>query len=247
MAKRRPYRTRKPKLKLKLKKNTIYSLFSFGLILTGLILSLSFTRNGNSFIILNDTLISSFGFSAYIFPLGIILLGFLFLRLKIFLSKPNVALGFLLFFVSFAAVSRGGIIGGYLFQIIADVLMSTGAYLVYLFGMFVGLIVLFDTSMDKLFNGIIFIFSNLGRLFPSKFVDYFKKDKIPSLNNNRQMTIKGMDKNFPSAQNAREQQSTVPVKKDSPLIADKLVQNTLGKNVLWEYPPLSLLSDTTAQ
>jgi len=244
---KRSYRSRKPKLKLKLKKNTIYSLFSFGLILTGLILYLSFTRNGNSFIILNDSLVSYFGFSAYLFPLGLILLGFLFLRLKIFLSKPNVALGFLLFFVSINALSKGGFIGSYLFQVIADILTSTGAYLIYLFGMFVGLIVLFDTSMDKLFNGIIFVFSNLGRLFPSKIVDYFKKDKIPSLNSNREMTIKGMNKNFPSVQNVKGPQSTTSVKKDSPLIADKLVQNTLGKNVLWEYPPLSLLSDASAQ
>lgn len=245
MAKKRAYRKRRPKLKLKLKKNTIYSLFSFGLILIGLIFYLSFTRNGSSFIILNDSLLLYFGFSAYLFPLSLILLGFFFLRLKMFISRPNVALGFILFFISLNAISKGGIVGTYLFQVIAEILTSIGAYLVYLFGFFVGLIVLFDTSIDQLINGLSYAFTSLKRLFPSKLIDYFKKDKMAALKN-KQMTIRGMDKNFPAIQNVKEPQGG-SIKKDLPLIADKLVANTLGKNVLWEYPPLSLLSDTSAQ
>jgi S-DNA-T family DNA segregation ATPase FtsK/SpoIIIE len=244
MAKKRAYRKRRPKLKLKLKKNTIYSLFSFGLILIGLIFFLSFTRNGSSFIILNDSLLLYFGFSAYLFPLSLILLGLFFLRLKMFISRPNVVLGFILFFISLNALSRGGIVGNYLFQVIAEILTPIGAYLVYLFGIFVGLIVLFNTSIDQLINGVSYMLTNIKRLFPSKLIDYFKKDKMTALKN-RQMTIRGMDKNFPSIQNIKEPSG--PVKKDSPLIADKLVANTLGKNVLWEYPPLSLLSDASAQ
>jgi len=245
MAKKRAYRKRRPGLKLKLKKNTVYSLFSFGLILAGLICYLSFTRNGSSFIILNDTLISYFGFSAYLFPLSLILLGFFFLRLKMFISKPNVALGFILFFLSTDAILRGGIIGLYLFQVIAEILTSIGAYLVYLFGVLVGLIVLFDTSIDQLINGISYTLTNIKRLLPSMLMNYFKKDKMATLKN-KQMTIRGMDKNFPAIQNIKDPASTL-IKKDSPLIADKLVANTLGKNVLWEYPPLSLLSDASAQ
>lgn len=145
---RRHYRKRK--FKLKLKNETIYSIFSFGLILAGIMLGISFSRSAGSLTTVNDILKSYFGTAAYLFPLVLILFGFLFLRLKLFLSRPHVVLGFIIVFVAVDGLLKGGILGNYLFQNLSDVLTDIGAYLVFLVGIFVGIIVLFNTSVDEL-------------------------------------------------------------------------------------------------
>ena len=247
MAKRRSYRRRHPKLKLKLKKETIYSVFSFGLILCGIISLLSFTKSGNSFIEINNLLSGYFGDAgSYLFPVLLILIGFLLLRLKFFLSKANVSAGFLLIFLSVSAFTKGGMFGQYLFQLVADVITNIGAYILYLFGILVGAIVLFDTSVDQIFNSIGYIGHILKKIIPSKLLNYFKKQ--PGLKD-KEMTIKGMQKPTPLSQKEMSimERSAEAVKKETPLMSDKLVQNTLGKNVIWEYPPLSLLSEASAQ
>src|ERR1035437_5769954 len=117
MAKRRHYS--KHKFKIKLKKNTVYSIFAFLVILTGLLLSLSFTRNGASFISLNNFLLLHLGYLAILLPIFLIVLGFFFLKLKFFLSKPNVTIGFLIFFVSLMGLTKQGTTGIYLYQVLS--------------------------------------------------------------------------------------------------------------------------------
>src|SRR3989344_5946765 len=148
MARRKSYR--RGKLKFKLKKGTIYSIFSFGFIVLGVILLLSFTKNGSSFILMNNLLDRYFGKVALFFPFVLIFFGFLFLRLKLFVSKANISIGFVLFFVSLDALLKGGLVGRELFNIIAGILTDFGATLVYLAGVFVGLIVFFNTSVDEI-------------------------------------------------------------------------------------------------
>ncbi len=231
---RRHYRKRK--FKLKLKNETIYSIFSFGLILAGIMLLLSFSRSAGSLGSINEILKSYFGKAAYLFPLVLVLFGFLFLRLKLFLSRPHVALGFIIIFVALDGLLKGGIIGNYLFQNLADVLTNVGAYLVYLVGIFVGIIVLFNTSIDELATFVQSIGDVLSRLFPRKILSFFRT-KNSSLNN--KITIKG-EKNFASSMSS---QATPIVKKQPSLISDKLVANTLAADGMWEYPPLNLLSE----
>ena len=88
MAKRRHYS--KNKFKVKLKKNTVYSIFAFFVILSGILLGLSFTRSGDSFVALNNYIVNYFGGVSLLFPIVLILFGFFFLRLKIFLSSQVV-------------------------------------------------------------------------------------------------------------------------------------------------------------
>ena len=243
MPRRRPYRRHKFKFKLKTK--TVYSIFSFGLIIFGIFLLLSFSRNGDTFASLNEAILRYFGFISYLVPFALIIFGFFFMRLKLFLSRANVSVGFLLFLLSLLGLSHSGQAGYYLFQILAGTITSLGAYIVYFAGVFIGLIVLFDTSVDEIFTFFLAIGKTINRLVPSKFLSFFKRPSgVPAYN--KQMTIKGMEKG--TAQSSKDTPSTaLPMKKEAPLMADKLVQNTLGKNKIWEYPLLSLLSDASAQ
>ncbi len=234
-------RYRKQKFKFKLKKNTVYSIFSFSLILVGLLLLLSFSKNGDSFIEINNILDKYFGFLSILFPVGLILFGFFFLKLKIFLSKPNVSIGFTLFSVSLIGLAKSGIVGIYMFGFLADVLTSIGAYLVYFAGVIIGLIVFFDTSADEIVSLILEIKKTVFRLIPSSIFSLLKTKK------GKQMTIRGMNTqpNFSKAPTINENASIQ--KKETPIIPDTLVTNTLGKTRIWEYPPLTLLSEAAGQ
>ncbi len=242
MAKRRHYQ--KQKFKVKLKKNTVYSIFAFGVILSGILLGSSFAKTGPSLTTINDYINYYFGLLSFLLPLFLIILGFFFLRLKMFISKPNVSVGFFILFLSLLGLTREGMVGGYLNQLIAEVLSGFGAFAVYLAGVFVGLIVLFDTSIDEVMQILSAIVGFLPKLFPSKILSFFQKKQIPAMGN-REMVIKGMgDKDLGNKE--MKINSNLP-KKDEPLISDKLVMNTLGKPGVWKLPPMDLLSSDTSQ
>ncbi len=233
---RRHYR--KNKFKVKLKKNTVYSIFAFGLILIGVLVGFSFAKSGPSLVLINDYIANYFGGLSFLFPLVLILFGFFFLRLKMYISSPNVTIGAVILYISLLGLVKAGVVGGYLNQLIAEVLGGFGAFSVYLVGVFIGLIVLFDTSMDQLFEAIGAIFGFLPKLFPARILSFFQKKPIPNIGQN-EMVIKGMDK--------MKINSNTPIKKEETLISDKLVMNTPGKPGAWHLPPLTLLSNDTTQ
>ncbi len=244
MSRRKHYR--RSRLRIKLKKGTIYSIFAFGFILLGAILLLSFTKNGNAFILINNLLDRYFGSVAFLFPFVLIFFGFLFLKLKFFLSGLNVSLGFLLFFLSMDALIRGGFVGRELFGILSDILTEIGAGLVYFAGILVGLIVFFNTSVDQILEFTSLIFKNIYRLFPSKLFGFFRNRKSTGFNE-KPIKIKGGSKVIPNLSTDAPVINSSIVKKELPLLGDQLVSNSLTKAGLWEYPPFSLLSETTSQ
>jgi S-DNA-T family DNA segregation ATPase FtsK/SpoIIIE len=237
---------RKKGIKLKLKKNTVYSIFSLGFFFFAILLLLSFTRNGDSFIVLNTVLQNRFGWTAFFFPFIFFFFGMLFLHLKKFyLSRPNVAVGYLLFYVSLVGLTKAGTVGAGIFRILEEILTTAGADLVFIAGLVVGNIVFFDTSMDEIFQALHAIGNTMKRLIPSSIFKKGEGEKKNIFDRTRPMAIKGG--------NPKENLATVPVKavpnagekKDAEMMSDKLISNMLqGENgEIWEYPPLSLLSD----
>lgn len=162
------------------------------------------------------------------------------MRLRFFVSKPNVVVGFLIFFLSTSSIAKSGMIGSYLFETVAQVLTSLGATLVFLAGIFIGLVVFFDTSIDELIKGIVVLKKNTGRFIPNSAVGFFKKSKNEF--GEKPMTIKG-DLKYPNISNRGPAIIANTVKKDEGLISEKLVSNTLSSGLIWEYPPLSLLDE----
>ncbi|MDP2637492.1 MAG: DNA translocase FtsK, partial [Candidatus Levybacteria bacterium] len=173
-------------------------------------------------------------------------IGFSFFKLKLFLSKINISVGFALFFLSINALTRGGLVGGELFGILADILTDVGASLVYLAGVLVGLIVFFNTSVDQVVEFTQMLFKNTYRLFPTKFLDIFKNKSASSFSE-KPMKIKGGAKVLPNMSADAPIINAGVIKKEPPLLSDQLVSNSLTKAGLWEYPPFSLLSEASPQ
>jgi len=239
---------RKKGFKLKLKKNTVYTLFSIGLFLLSGLLFISFLRNGPSAMQLNDILNSRFGGFGFFFPFVLFFFAFFLLHIKkFFLSKANVAFGYLVFFISLVGLTRSGSVGSSLFRILEEILTTIGADLVFIAGFIVGLIVFFDTSVDDMVKGLGKLKDNAHRLFPTSLFHRGVSTDKHQLDRSKPITIKGGQKDL----------ATVPAKGDNPppvinkkepeeLISAKLVTNVLGDsgNGIWEYPSLSLLSDS---
>lgn len=233
MAKKRGSYGKRGKFKFKLKSKTIYTIFGFGSIAFGALIFLSFIANGPSMAYLNSFIRQYFGFLSFFLPIVFILFGFLFFRSKMALSKPNVFVGFLILYFSAVIMFRSGYTGQMLFANIAEVITPLGTFLVFLTGMVIGLIILFDTSVDEIVKGLSASKKTGGKLVPTS---VFKKKADPLAG--KQMTIKGdvqINKGPTIVANT--------VKKDDSLISEKLVSNTLSSGLIWEYPPLDLLSD----
>ena len=238
---------RKQKFKVKLKKNTVYSIFAFGIILIGVLIGFSFFRTGPSLVLINDYISAYFGLLAFLLPFVFILFGFFFLRLKAFISQPNVSIGLFIFYFSLLGLTKEGSVGLYINTLIADVISGFGAFSVYLAGVLVGLIVLFDTSIDEIFAILSKITGFMPKLFPSGVLAFFqKKPSIPNLNDG-QMVIKGMGDDKNSSAKDIKINSGKPLKKEESLISDKLVMNSPVKPGVWHLPQIDLLSNDTSQ
>lgn len=244
-AKRRTVRRKRGAMKLK--KNTVYNLFAVGLFVVSALLFLSFTKNGASAIAINDLLVSRFGAMAFFTPFVALFFAFYLLHLKkFFLSQPNVAFGFLVFFISFLGLLETGGIGSGMAKILEEMLTPIGADLVFIAGSIVGTIVFFDTSMDEIFEFLGTMKDNMYRLFPTKLFQREPKSEKTQFDRNKPLMIKGGGvKDVAPAPVKDIPAPKINQKAPEELISDKLVSNVLSDtgNGIWEYPPLSLLNE----
>lgn len=242
MPKRRGGQRRRKK-GFKLKNSTIYTIFALGLFATGILSLLSFSKSGQSMVLINQILEENFGWAALLFPFVILFFGLMSLRMKMYLSRPNVAIGFLLFFISLIALSKTGTVGSSIFFALADFLTTLGAAIIFFIGMLVGVIVFFDTSVDEIFKGIGFVFGNIHRLFPTGMF----KSNSSALQRTKSFEIKGGQKDLSGGMVTSRGEPLVPtiIKKEPELLSDKLVSNMIaGGDGVWEYPSVDLLTES---
>lgn len=244
-------RKRRKKIKVKLRKETVYTLFSLGFFVIGLLGLLSFTKSGQVFIVVNSLLVHYFGTLRFLFPFVFLFFGMFFLRLKMFFSKPHVAIGYSISFVSLAGLLESGNFGMRLYTLLFNILGNAGTELVYIAGVFVGIVVFFDTSIDELIHGCVVVLNNVPRFVPSPAVSFFKKKPAKDGPTIRQLGLK--DEESPSKKKKEPVFATTATPLKEPVVnkkepiemsTDKLMTNMLSTtNGIWENPPLSLLSD----
>lgn len=239
-------RRRTKPFKLKLRKETVYSIFALGCIAAGGLGLVSFLRTGTALIAIYNSLETTFGGLAVFAPIGAILLGILFLRLKIFFSRLHVTIGYFLSYFCLLGLAKTGSLGQGLFSILSEILGTAGSDLVYIAGLIIGLVVLFDTSFDELLILFGNIVQTIGRLFPKNATGLLKTKKMVVKDNKQ--PIKPLDQYAEKQkQSLSKKEPLVTAKKNEPaVISEKLVTNILSGAAkgIWEYPPLSLLSES---
>ena len=187
---RRKYRRRKP-FKVKLKKTTIYTLFSILSIAFGGALFASYTKGNEILTELNVYLTSYFGPLSLTVPINVILFGFLLTRIRASFTKANVFFGFLLLTLALMGLFQSGQVGEKIFQISNSIFGSILTILLFAAATLVGLVVFLNLSLGQVFEGIKGMFKLLSILI-NKISPLFKSKKQFAVSNMKQITIKGL-------------------------------------------------------
>ena len=242
---------RKKPLKLKLKKNTVYNIFSLGCFLAGLLFLIAIINESESTLIASTSLNEKFGSLAIMFPFVLFFFGFLFLKMKMYLSQVNVTVGYIVVFLSLLGLTKSGSVGDRLYTILEEIITVPGANVVFIGGLLVGTIVFFDTSLDEILHALRNTGDAFKRLIPTSFFASLKNKEKPLLTKSKGITIKGgvKDAQEPAAKfDKPEPIKDIPKhehRKEEENLPQKLVSNILNGSTtgVWEYPSPTILSE----
>lgn len=218
-------------VKVKLKRGTVFSIAAALLFALSGLIWVSFVRQGSLLIKLNDLLVSQIGIIASaIIPIPMLSGGLMLTKIKFWLSKPNAFVGSLLLAFSVTGLGGGGEIGKQLWSSVSTLFSVWGAYIVYGVGIFIGLLVMFDIPIEdvaKMFQRLLQSVPSMKgtQINPLK----LNKPQLPVLVASKEIKMGGMtDKPV-----ARAATFNVPTP-----------QAMIASNVVWKYPPLSLLPES---
>ena len=237
---------RKKPLKFKLKKKTVYTLFSLGFFLVGILFFVASIHQSDSTQVLSNMLQDKFGGLGILSAFALFFFGFLCLRLKMYLSQVNVTVGYMVIFVSLLGLTKSGAFGSQIFSILQEIITKPGADIVFIGGLLVGTIVFFDTSIDEILEMFSSIGDTFNKLIPRKLFSAFKSEK-PLFTKAKPMTIKSGEKEEliqPLKENLPPPMQKKEPEKGKELLPEQLVSNMTGNaGGVWEYPSTSLLSE----
>ncbi len=229
MAKKRRRKSKRA-FRLKLKKRTVYSIAQVAFLsLAGLII-VSFARQGTILVKLNDLLVSYFSWTTVFLPFIFLSLALLISKFRNPLSQPNVVVGSLLFFISVLTLTQAGILGKAAWDGVATLITKAGAFIVLLGTSAVGLIILFNTSVDQVIELVSSFFSQIKR-YTFGGEGGSRKKILPR----KELKVSGGPGDVSKAP------TQVP---EGVALAPKLVSNVPGEDKVWKYPPMNILSET---
>ncbi len=228
------HRLDKRGFKLKLKRETVFSISQiFFFALAGLIL-ISFSRQGAILLKFNDLLITYFSWSSIFLPFIFLSFAFLVSKTKFVLGQPNVIVGGLLLFISIMSIGKAGVVGLNAWEGISALVTGVGAGIILVGTSLVGIIVLFNTSIQQVFKTISEMLKSAGIYV------YGQKPMViggkPALSKSSfQMPM------------ANNKPITVPTNPELPKepLEQKLVSNIPGEEKIWKYPSIDLLMEAS--
>lgn len=251
--KKRGRKSKKEKKGLPIKKETLKGILQIIIfVLSGLVL-VSFSRQGAFLGWLNDLLVGYLGWSSIFVPFIFLSLGFLISNFKFPLGQPNVFIGILLFIISISALTRSGSFGEQAWDGIVVLITVPGAFIVLLGTSLVGLVVMFNTSLDNLLLWLARALSLLRtKLAGSKIAAggaaFGKKREIKILggDDSEDTEVKSQKQTEGKKQvkaQPRPSSSASTQSSSDEQLGNQLVSNMPGDEKIWSYPPLDIFSD----
>jgi S-DNA-T family DNA segregation ATPase FtsK/SpoIIIE len=253
----------KTKVKFKLKTESLQSLFALVCFaLAGLTL-LSFIGQaagvGNTMQYWVDT---SVGWAAFLVPIVLLSAGLTFSRIRWGIAKLNVLLGLIIILIVLASLlhpishlfsnldslSRaqqgigGGVVGYTLFSSLSQFVTPLGAWFILLLIFLAGWLIMLNTSIATLFNSSTEAASSTKKTLAGV-GSIVKRDKKDETTPGFAINDGGVAKTAtPTPLNA-----TPKMEPKAPVNSTQILQNAAGEHVIWDYPPLSLLSSTNTK
>ncbi|MBI2597356.1 DNA translocase FtsK [Candidatus Daviesbacteria bacterium] len=222
--------------KLKLRQKTITAVGTLIAFILAVVSIVALTTQSETLTFWKDFLMNTLGLMSIVAPIIFLLSGLVLTKAKWRFAQTNVLLGFLLIVIALSSLiaalkyEKGGLIGQLFWRELASFVTPFGGAALLILLFLVGLVVLFNTSLNQILKIFGFVFGAAKNLFKSLFVRQrtFEAKHIP-------IKVYGVDE--------KPQVRNTPVFTKEPIIADALVQNMAGQSKVWKYPVLSLLSD----
>ena len=240
--KKRRYRKRSG---FKLKNDTIYTLSAIGMIFTGFLLLFSYSRSGEALILINQYLVYYFGLLSFLIPICLILLAMILTKIRVGFAKVNVVVGFLTLTGALIGLFRSGFVGEQANFQISSIIGTPLTVLFFIAAVFISLIVMFNVSLNTIFEFFRVTFGGAIVNIAGVIANLLKSKKNAAIQDLQPIRIKGMkDQNATTAmaQNIQgSKQGVAGLKKDG--LSAELILNKPLEIGVWEFPPLSLLSE----
>ncbi|HEX9008706.1 MAG TPA: DNA translocase FtsK [Patescibacteria group bacterium] len=246
---RKKGRRSKP-FKVNLKKDTVNSILAVIVMGIGGLIAISFSQQGAFLSKIFEIGTNFFGWTLLIMPFVFIVGGLMLTTVKLAIASPHVLLGSVVAMISLNGLTQAGSIGAQIFNSVETLISPAGAYLFYAIGSIIGFFILFETSIEDL---AVFIHDFFGKLqdaggklkgisLPSKGGEpiFAGKTGTVKINNGEELPVI-------SASNVNLDNQR-PIIKDMPVTPQsnaKIAPVHLegAADMVWQYPPLNLLSD----
>ena len=227
-------------MKIKLKKQTVYTVAAIWLWLFAGIISASFFLDGTVLSPLRVALMAHFGWIMFLLPIFLLSLSTLFFKIKSDIAKQNIPMGGAIILNGLTGLTQAGDVGLAFWNTVVTAISPEGSILLFLGVVLIGIIVFFNASLDTVMNfvldgvqGIVDWISNVAKGSPNKRKELlFPQDKLPLKIREDTVDPKPILKP-PMSLPITTKPSTIKI--NDPYTGHDMK--------LWEYPPLSLLSD----
>lgn len=233
---------------LKLKPSTVQSIFFIFFLVLAVISVFSFLQTGPLPTSFNLLLTELFGFASVLVPFLLMLLAFIFTKLKSPLKELNVFIGFLMMFISFVSFFQQGVVGQFIWNLILSMFSEAPSFIVLFFIFIVGFVVLFDTSVLQIVKFVVRVFEIVKKytIGQTKKLKLSKKDGKQAIFQS-EIDIKSDDKPLKPSDDfviglspSFKAQNVTPANVTSAGISSP----ASGTGKIWQYPSLSLFDDT---
>lgn len=244
-------RRKRKAIKLKMKPETLYTIVGLILILLGVLVIVSFSGQGQIMRVINDFLRMKLGITTLFLPFVFISAGLVMFQTKWAWSKPHILLGTLLMMLGSAGLLQAGEIGFQTFENVADLVSPYGAWAIFGCLFLIGLFILTQLSIVEVIEGVSSVKPKPG-LTP---VETAKTDSAKGFSLPKLSLGKKTEPEFSVNEHANptvDETVTTATLATQPAptgnkeeLSASTIQSPATANLVWEYPPLSILSKSS--
>jgi len=233
---------------LRLKPDTVKSIFSIFFSILSLLSIFSFLQLGPIPTQINVYLRLYFGFASSFIAFLFLLLAIFFAKIKTPLREPNVFLGFMIMFISLIALFKQGLSGIFLWKQISYLFEDLAAFFIFFFLFIAGFVILFDTSVAQIVKQII----NIVNIIKKYTVGASQKIKDKKDSDKETKYIQSGLSTNSEIQNDKTHDNYVvnipPVLKpqipSSQLSTSDFKSGSSSSNQIWKYPSIDIFDGT---
>lgn len=225
---------------LRLKPETTRTIFFIFFLVFSIISLISFSQTGTFLTTLNSFLVSQFGLISVFVPFILLLIAFVFAKIKTPLKELNVSFGSVLMFVSLLGFLKQGNIGLFLATELSSICGNIATFFIFFFLCVVGFVILFDTNIGQIVKFLITTFKLIKKYTVGN------KSKEKKANTDKKLFPSDILPSFSEKLSSVKEDPAVvnvaPILK--PLSNQPSLPISSPSNQIWEYPPITLFDGT---